>query len=473
MEITSVPFAFLAVASIFIFYLLNPGYRIAFITALSCIFIASYNYYLVVYLIFYSLINFYLGIIIPQAKFKKALFNFGIIINLTQLVIFKYASFTLEPLFQVIDIETNILKLSDIILPLGISYFTLQGIGYLINIKFGWEKPERNYMNFLLYVVFYPKFLAGPIERSNHFLPQIKTPKPFNEQNVKTGLRIAMFGFFKKVVIANQLGVIVNSVHSGLGSSGGLDLWIGILIQPLYLYFDFSGYTDIAIGLAKTYGIDLLPNFNRPFLSENMTTFWRRFHISLSSWFNDYVYKQTSFRLRKLKTFATIIAVFITWILFGIWHGAGWNFMVLGFIQASAITYEYFTKRKRMEIFSKLPSPVRKWTGRAFTYLFFGTALIFFFSPDLTSAFRYIASLTTAPYGSSIVNFSFLSIAALGLSAVYLAFDFMAEEQIASFDRIQRFWLKHSFLRVSVYYLMILVIIIQIGKKFTFVYQEF
>ena len=153
---------------------------------------------------------------------------------------------------------------------------------------------------------------------------------------------------------------------------GGLNCILVMLIQPLYLYFDFSGYTNLALGFAKMYGIDLQPNFNRPFLSVNMTNFWRRFHISLSSWFNDYVFKQTSFRLRKMKSYATVIALFITWVLFGIWHGAGWNFMLLGFLQAFAIYYEYQTKRRRAAIFSRLPEITRKWTGRFFTYCFYG-----------------------------------------------------------------------------------------------------
>ena len=130
-----------------------------------------------------------------------------------------------------------------------------------------------------------------------------------------------------------------------------MSLWILLLLVPIYLYFDFSGYTDIAIGFAKVFGIDLLPNFNRPFFSENMTSFWRRFHMSLSLWFNDYIFKQTSFRYRKWGIFASVFAVFITWMLFGIWHGAGWIFMLLGFLQAVAIYYEVFTRKIRFKFF--------------------------------------------------------------------------------------------------------------------------
>lgn len=198
MEITSLYFGLLSIISIFVFYLLSHKYRIIYLVFLSCCFIASYNSYLLIYTITYTLINYYFGIAISVSKYKKALFRTGIIINLSQLFILKYASFAIDPIFQIFNSNIHVSKLSEIIVPIGISYFTLQGIGYLINVKMGWEKPEKNFLHFLLYIIFFPKFLSGPIERSNHFLPQLKTNQPFNEKHVTDGLRIALFGFFKK-----------------------------------------------------------------------------------------------------------------------------------------------------------------------------------------------------------------------------------------------------------------------------------
>jgi alginate O-acetyltransferase complex protein AlgI len=473
MEITSLLFAILSIVSIFIYYLLNHKYRIIFLVLLSCSFIATYHYSLLIYVVVYSFINYSIGIKIPDSRFKKTLFRTGIVINLSQLIVLKYASFAIDPIFHLFNSGIHVSKLSDFIVPIGISFFTLQGIGYLINIKMGWEKPEKKFLNFLLYIIFYPKFLSGPIERSNHFLPQLKSTIQFNEQQVIIGLRIALFGFFKKVVIANQLGMIVAGTYSDLNSYGGLNLWLVILIQPIYLYFDFSGYTDISIGFAKTLGIDLLPNFNRPFLSENVTTLWRRMHMSLSLWFNDYVFKQVSFRYRRWGKYAAVFAVFVTFTLFGIWHGAGWNFMILGFLQALAINYEFFTKKRRVAIFSKMSNFYRIWIGRLFTYLFFGVSHIFFFSPDIKTAFRFFSKINNIDIPLQMDVVTNPGLLAIFFSIVILISEILGNDFSSIYDKLAKHWNNHSFLRVTIYFITVILIMTFIGKKLTFIYQVF
>lgn len=473
MEIISLTYPLLVIISVFVFYLLNHKYRIGYLAFLSCCFIASYNLYLLYYIIVYSIINYYIGIYLPTAKNKKRIFRIGIIVNLSQLIILKYASFAIDPIFQIFNSNLIISKLSEIIVPLGISFFTLQGIGYIINIYMGWEKPEKKFLNFLLYIIFYPKFLSGPVERSNHFLPQLKEIQLFNEEKVTDGLRIALFGFLKKVVIANQLGAIVNNGYSDLGSLSGFNLWILVFIQPLYLYFDFSGYTDIAIGVSKIYGIELLPNFNRPFLSENMTSFWRRFHMSLSLWFNDYMFKQLSFRYRKWGKYAAMFAVLVTFTLFGIWHGAGWNFMVLGFIQALAVIFEFFTKRMRISIFSKIPGLCRIWTGRIITYLFFGLSLIFFFSPDINTALRFFSGLNNFNNISQIFIFGRFQLLAFFCSIVFLISEILYNDYSNNYNKLEKYWINYKFLRLSVYYVLIILIISGLSGNQSFIYQMF
>jgi D-alanyl-lipoteichoic acid acyltransferase DltB (MBOAT superfamily) len=438
------------------------------------LFILSIHPNLLIYIIAYSLINYYLGLKIPVSRHKKSLFRTGIILNLAQLILLKYSIFAIDPILRLFSYDLTVSSLSSIIVPVGISFFTLQGLGYLININMGWEKPEKNYSNFLLYIIFYPKFLSGPIERSNHFLPQLNTDKPFDKQGVIEGLRIALFGFFKKIVIANQLGLVVNNVYSDPEAFGGINLWITILIQPLYLYFDFSGYTDIARGLAKMYGIDLLPNFDKPFLSQNVTAFWKRFHISLSSWFNDYVFRQTSFKLRKWGIYASIFGVFVTFTLFGIWHGAGWNFMVLGFLQAMAINYEFFTKKSRTIFFSKIPGHYRLWSGRVFTYLFFGLSLIFFFSPDIGTVFSYFSGLTHLDFAvSRYIEAPFALAMCIFLVLLLLFVEVIQTDMMSLYRRIEVIWRQKKYLRLIVYYLAIFLMIFQLGGKVTFIYQMF
>lgn len=483
MEISSLKFTILSLVSVLLFYMIKPACRVGLLTALSCGFIASYNYLLFLYIVFYALINYFLGKAIPGSNQKNTLFRVGILLNLTQLIVLKYASFAIDPFFHLLSSPIQVSKISQYIVPIGISYFTLQGIGYLVNIKMGWEKPERSFLNFLLFITFFPKFLSGPVERSNHFLPQIKTLHSFSRQNITAGFRRILLGLLKKVVIANQLSLLVNPVYNNPEASHGFVLLLAILVQPLYLYFDFSGYTDIAIGIARAFGIQLLPNFDRPFYSENVTTFWKRFHMSLAFWFNDYIFKQLSFKYRRWKTGATTFALFVTWTLFGIWHGAGWNFMILGFLQAVAITYEFYTKRGRQIIFSKIPVFWGKWIGRLFTYVFYGVSLVFFFSPDIeatASFFKRLADIsisipvTLAPV---IIADKVSFFSAVGISIFLMLTELMSVDHRRGFEKMNIFWsndkISYRFLRFGVYYAVLFLIFYFEGMQAEFVYFQF
>lgn len=393
MEITSLFFVLLFFVSIVVYYLLNHSYRAPFLALISCAYIATFSIHLVLFVIFFSLVNYYIGIGLSTTRYKKALFRTGLFLNLGQLVLMQYASFAISPLLQILHVSWDVTSIARFIVPVGISFFTLQGIGYLVNIQMAWEKPEKNFLHFLLYISFFPRFLSGPIDRSNEFLPQLKTRQSFDEDNVVEGLRLLLIGLFKKMVIANHLAITINSVYADVGASNDYALWVILLIQPLYLYFDFYAYTDIAFGIARTFGIKLRPNFNRPFMAESVTMFWKRFHMSLASWFHDYVFMRFLFKYRKLSKHVTSFALLLTWTLFGIWHGAGWNFMLLGLLQALAMYYEFRTKKWRIKTLSKLPDFYRKWVGRILTYLFYGISLVFFFSPDLNSVSVFFSRL--------------------------------------------------------------------------------
>jgi len=419
-------------------------------------------------------LNYLIGLKIPVTHYKTAIFRIGFAFNLLQLVVLKYSSFAIDPAFRLFTCDLEVSKLSELIIPLGISFFTLQGIGYLVNVKMGWEKPEKRFHYFLLYIIFYPKFLSGPIERSNHFLPQLDNNIVFKRSNITEGLRIALIGFFKKIVIANQLGIVVNNVYADPDAFGGINLWIVILLQPFYLYFDFSGYTDIAVGIAKAYGINLLPNFNKPFLSENITTFWRRMHMSLSFWFNDYVFKQLSFKYRHLGIYSATFAVFITFTLFGIWHGAGWNYMILGFLQALAINYEFYTKRTRAKLFSLLPGASRVWAGRICTYLFFGISHVLFFAPNMDTAIRFYSRLSDMSIVLYLgVSSRYVFFFALGSLVLLMVLEVLNVDLKNKFVRIESHWNNNKPLRVMTYYILILFILSQLGGSETFIYQMF
>ena len=466
-------FALLAIASVFIYYLLPFRFRVGYLVMLSCIFCATYNLYLPVYLAFYAVLNFYIAKKLPSQANKTALFRLGIFLNLTQLILIRYASFAIDPILELFGTGIKLSLLSDIIMPLGISYYTLQGIGYLINIKMGWERPEKNFIRFFLYIIFFPKFISGPIERSNLFLQQLLLKNEFNSSNLSDGFRLALQGFFKKIIIANHLSNTISQLYSCTDDYMGYQIIALILIQPLYLYFDFSGYTDIAVGFARAFGIKLTQNFNNPFLSENMTTFWRRFHISLSSWFNDYIFKQTSFRLRRLKGYATVIAVFLTWILFGIWHGAGWNFMVLGFLQALVIYYEFRTKKFRNTLFSQIPGYTRQLAGRLFTYSFYALSLTFFFAPDLSSVLRVFSEISSPLEIQKIRLLNEPLLFGLTFVIFFLLYEILQNDFNSVHTKIHLLWVNNKVVRMIVYYSALFLILTQLDGNASFIYEMF
>lgn len=477
MGIISAGYAILLAGSVFVFYLLNIKYRVGFLAIVSCFFIASFSYLLLPYILIYSLINYYIGKKLPDSANKVALFRTGIIINLTQLVLLRYSSFAIDPVFQLFDSNIQVSRLSEFIIPVGISYFTLQGIGYLVNIKMRWEKPEKKFLNLLLYITYFPKFLSGPIERSNHFLPQLNLNQKFDRRQIAEGMRILLIGVFKKLAIANQIAHYVQNAYPDLHSVDGLSLWILLLLQPLYLYFDFSGYTDMAIGASKIFGIDLLPNFNRPFFSQNMTNFWKRFHMSLSSWFHDYVFRQTAFKYRKWGIMASVYALVLTWVLFGIWHGAGWNFMVLGFLQAVAIIYEYFTKKWRVRIFSVMPEYLRIWFSRLVTYLFYAVSLVFFFAPNLNSALIYFSRLDNIRGPEMFTPVSVQPYMVMIFIAAFLFLELIKVDFRQLFNKLMYIWAGDSrankFFRWTVYSLIITILLIVGNKSEQFIYVNF
>lgn len=478
MALTSPYLVLILLAAILVYYLLNPKYRIAFLVLLSCAFIASYSSLLLPYVIIYSAVNYYIGKRIPLVKNKVSLYRSGVAFNLLQLLLLRYSSFAIDPVFQLFRSSIEMSWLQEALMPVGISYFTLQGIGYLINIKMGWEKPEGNFLNFLLYIIFFPKFLSGPIERSNHFFPQVKQVRTFDSQELTAGLKLALIGFIKKLAIANELSGYVDIGYQNLDAPGGISFWILFIIQPLYLYFDFSGYTDIAIGMARAFGINLLPNFNSPFLSENVTTFWKRFHMSLSSWFHDYIFRQVSFRRRKWGIYASTYAVFITFFLFGIWHGAGWNFMIVGLLQVLAINYEFFTKTARIKISTLIPKYLYRWLSRLFTFLFYCLSLVFFFSPDVASALIYLSKLTSLRGNLDIFGpLSLSPVQVIFYMMIFFCLEILKNDNKNVYERLLLHWsddnLKSRMFRWSVYSFAITILIVVGNRDGQFIYINF
>jgi alginate O-acetyltransferase complex protein AlgI len=477
MEITSFYFIVLSILSLFVYYVFRHNYRIIYLSLLSAAFISTYSFQLLIYVLVYSWINYTIGKNISRIERRGLLFWTGIVFNLLQLILLKYVTFTINPLIELLGFNLDLRLISVFIIPVGVSFFTLQAIGYLINVQLGWEKAERNFMYFFLYLSFFPRFISGPIDRSNLFFPQLKTEKKFNQTSIIEGLRLILLGLFKKVAVANQLAPIVIGGYANLESPGQYTLWIVLLLQPLYLYFDFSGYTDIAFGVARFFGIELRPNFNRPFMAENMTNFWKRFHISLSSWFHDYIFVRTMYKYRRWGKKASILALFLTWFLFGIWHGAGWNFMLLGLLQGIAIYYEFITKKLRVRVFAIFPDRMGVHFSRIVTYIFYSISLTFFFAPNLTAVFEFFSRIFIT---NSFVQGNMrpeIFITVIVFIAILLIVEFLKNDYAGIFNQCKRDWYRDEFysriFRWIVYFLMIAVIMVFNNDVQQFIYFQF
>jgi alginate O-acetyltransferase complex protein AlgI len=381
------------------YFLVSDEYKIYVLFFSSLLFIAWLSIGVVFFSLLFTIVNYYWGIILEKYDNKLALKNkifwFAILSDICILALFKY--------FDVYFKEINSLFFNSgiyaqspyfkIMIPLGISYYTFQSLGYLIRIDRRSEKAEHNFAAFATYLLFFPKFLAGPVERSNHFFPQLNDPVKFDKNNVARGVRLFVWGLFKKIVIADNLQGAVSAVYGNVHQFTGTSLLIVLIVQTIYIYCDFSGYTNMALGVAKMFGINLINNFNRPFLAKNICEFWRRWHISLSSWCNDFIYNPFIVKFRRFGNNAVITGIFVTFFVVGIWHGAKWTFVILGLLQGMAIVYEFYTKRKRLKIASKFKKSTVNTVSRIIVFLFMSVSMVFFFSNSIDDAWYFLTHL--------------------------------------------------------------------------------
>ena len=317
--------------------------RNIFLLASSYIFYAWWDWRFLFLIIFSSVVDFIVGGLIVKAKTRskqRALLILSLTTNLGLLAYFKYANFFIDSFISSFNLLGGSLDsfALNIILPVGISFYTFQTLSYTIDIYRGRLQPVKEWLPFFTFVAFFPQLVAGPIERASHLLPQFYKIYEFNYDRVKSGLLLAAFGLFKKMVIADRLAILVNQVYNNPTDYSGMELIIATLFFAMQIYCDFSGYTDIAIGISRTLGFDLMKNFNAPYFSRSITEFWRRWHISLSTWFRDYVYIPLGgSRHGEYKTYLNLFIVFV---VSGLWHGAAVTFIIWGAIHGAFIVAE-------------------------------------------------------------------------------------------------------------------------------------
>lgn len=347
-----------------------------------------------------TLMDYYLAFAIDNSnpKSSKKWLILSVILNLGILGLFKYCDFFILQ-FQVALNEFGVkanLPLLKLALPIGISFYTFHGLSYLFDVYRKVQKPVKDVVEYGVFVSFFPLLVAGPIERAGHLLPQIQKNRTFQYRQAVEGARLILWGFFKKVVVADTLSKVVDQVYSNYQTQDAYTLILCAILFSFQIYGDFSGYSDIALGTAKLFGFELLSNFKFPYFSRNIAEFWRRWHISLSSWFRDYLYIPLGGS--KLGKLLSVRNTFIIFIVSGFWHGASWNFIVWGFLHAVAFLPLLLTNRNRKfagDVVAQdtiFPS-FKELFQMIGTFLFVTLAWIYFRAKDISTANEFIVRI--------------------------------------------------------------------------------
>lgn len=345
----------------------------------------------IILLLFTSIINYYAGIFIEKNKDTKKSKKWlicSIIINLCSLLIFKYTAFIFENINELFNLA---IKIPDIPFPLGISFYTFHVISYTVDVYKGHVKAQKSYYKFLLYISLYPQLVAGPIVRYSQVEDEIDY-RESSIDNINDGINRFIVGLGKKVLIANVAGKLVEQyMNSNLYDLTVVGAWLGIVMFTIQMYFDFSGYSDMAIGLGKIFGFKYLENFNYPYISKSATEFWRRWHISLGSFFRDYVYIPLGGNKKNM-----VANLFIVWLLTGIWHGASWNFIVWGLYFGIII---YFEKKFILKILNRIP----KIVSHIYLLIVVVSGWTIFYFTNLTDSIKYL-KIMFGLSNNSIIN---------------------------------------------------------------------
>jgi D-alanyl-lipoteichoic acid acyltransferase DltB (MBOAT superfamily) len=353
----------------------------------------------VIILLVISTTDFFIGKGIFKVKRKSGktwLLLLSLLIDLGCLFYFKYTNFFLQTWANINGISDPLLL--NIILPIGISFFIFKTLSYIFDLyRETIESPERNYINYVLYVSFFPNILAGPISKAADLLPQIKNKLIINRESIGKGFFLIMSGAFKKIVIADFLANnFVDRVFDAPSYFTGFESLMASYGYTIQLYFDFSGYTDIVIGIACLLGFSIMPNFNKPFSALNITDFWRRWHLTLSAWLRDYLFTPLSLKLRRWNIFGLMLAVVITFIICGLWHGPRFTFIIWGGLHGIAMAWDRLTNKVRNRIKKRVNTGIYKFISIFITFHFICFSFIIFRASDVGTALKIYEKIFTS-----------------------------------------------------------------------------
>ncbi len=468
------------VITVFAIYLITPDrFRWMVLLGAGYYFYGSIKPEYLLFLIFPTIVVYIAGLGINRSGKKGMVLFAGILVPLGLLFTFKYLDLfltTFSHLFSKGGIDPL-----NLLFPVGISFYSFRLISYIVDVYGGKIVPEKHIGHFALYVSFFPQLLAGPIDRAGNIIPQIKKKFSFDWDKFVGGLRLVLWGLFKKIVIADRMGEFVDQIYNNPTDYSGIHLLLGVYFFSFQIYCDFSGYTDIAIGISKIFGFRSIENFNFPYFSRNLKDFWNRWHISLSTWLRDYIFLPVAYpvmRLFKKDKFAGVnitsigyvTAIFVTMFLGGLWHGASWTFVVWGTLHGLYLVFGHITERSRKKLWKragmKKGSGLRSFIQIFITFHFVSFAWIFFRAGTFESAVEYIKNIGFTLPKTGIPNLLF----SLGFLILFLLLDYINKN-------INRFrWIVNipTELKMAGYaFAIVFIIIFAVDSTNEFIYFNF
>ncbi|MBO0330177.1 MBOAT family protein [Muricauda sp. CAU 1631] len=425
--------------SVFILYWILRDYKHQNVLLLvsSYIFYAWWDWRFLSLILISSIIDYSVGSKIYAARTNRVKRNWlllSLISNLGLLSVFKYYNFFVDSFAELAKLfgwQPNDLTLN-IILPVGISFYTFQTLSYTIDIYRGQFKPTHNFISFCTYIALFPQLVAGPIERASNLLPQVERPRKFKKEWFNEGLVQITIGFIRKIVIADTLGVYVDTIYANTGIYNSTSIILATIFYAFQIYFDFSGYSDIAIGTAKLLGFKFNQNFNLPYFSSSLTEFWRKWHMSLSYWLRDYLYISLGGNRKGIKI--TYRNLMLTMLLGGLWHGSSWNFVIWGGIHGTVLCVEKFLNSK--SLFTSIRKI--KLLGFSFTFLVVLFAWVFFRAQTFDSAITAIKQILTFSFGPPYIGNISVMVNSILVLAIGLLIDFYLKYKDIPLEEVGR-----------------------------------
>ncbi len=402
MLFNSIDFAiFLPIVFLLYWFVFDKNLKLQnlFILVVSYIFYGWWDWTFLLLIGFSTLVDYLVGLSINRGRWnRKFLLIFSIFVNLVLLGVFKYYNFFVSNFVRAFSFfggEINI-GLLNIVLPVGISFYTFQTMSYTVDVYRKKLEPTKDFIAFAAFVSFFPQLVAGPIERATNLLPQFYKKRKFDYDKAVDGMRQILWGVFKKIVIADNCAEFVNQIFANSADMNGSTLVLGAMLFTFQLYGDFSGYSDIAIGIARLFGFNLMQNFAFPYFSRNFAEFWRRWHISLMSWINDYLLNPLMVRGNFSKR-ALVRSTFIVFLVSGLWHGANWTFIIWGLLNAVYLLPELLSKSRvkisRVIAQGKLLPTFKEFISVVYVFSLGTFALIFFRAENVSHAFHYVSGI--------------------------------------------------------------------------------